>query len=126
MLVYLYAAALFVSAFLLFWMQPLVTKMVLPSLGGSPAVWNTAMMFFQVMLLAGYAYAHFIGRIVRPSRQFWIHGAIVVAGFIFLPFGVDRSWGAPVDASPILWLSGLLLVSVGWPLFAMSASAPLI
>jgi spermidine synthase len=126
MLVCLYTAALFVSAFLLFWMQPLVTKMVLPSLGGSPAVWNTAMMFFQVMLLAGYAYAHFIGRIVRPSRQFWIHGAIVVAGFIFLPFGVDRSWGAPGDTSPILWLTGLLVVSVGWPFFALSASAPLL
>jgi spermidine synthase len=126
MLVCLYALALFVSAFLLFWTQPLVTKMVLPSLGGSPAVWNTAMMFFQVMLLAGYAYAHVIGRMVRPSRQFWLHGAIVVAGFAFLPLGVDRNWGTPSGSSPILWLIGLLAVSVGWPFFALSASAPLL
>lgn len=126
MLICLYALALFVSAFLLFWMQPLVTKMVLPSLGGSPAVWNTAMMFFQLMLLAGYGYAHVIGRVVRPSRQFWLHGAIVVAGFAFLPFGIGRSWSAPGGSSPILWLIGRLAVSVGWPFFALSASAPLL
>ena len=126
MLICLYTLALFVSAFLLFWTQPLVTKMVLPSLGGSPAVWNTAIMFFQVMLLAGYAYAHVIGRVVRASRQFWLHGAVIVAGFAFLPIGIGRSWSAPAGSSPILWLIGLLSVSVGWPFFALSASAPLL
>ncbi|HKW52123.1 MAG TPA: fused MFS/spermidine synthase [Stellaceae bacterium] len=83
-------------------------------------------MFFQVMLLAGYAYAHAVGRAVRPSRQFWLHGAIVVAGFIFLPFGIDRSWSASSGSSPILWLIGMLTASVGWPFFALSASAPLL
>jgi spermidine synthase len=126
MLICLYAVALFVSAFLLFWIEPLVTKMVLPSLGGSPAVWNTAMMFFQVMLLAGYAYAHVVARFVKPSRQFWLHGSFVIAGFVFLPFGLSESWGVPSGSSPVLWLIGLLAASIGWPFFALSASAPLL
>jgi spermidine synthase len=126
MLISICASALFVSAFLLFWMQPLFTKMVLPLLGGSPAVWNTAMMFFQIVLLAGYGYAHLVSRVARPNRQFWIHGAVVIAGLGFLPFGVVHGWIPPGGSSPILWLIGLLAVSVGLPFFALSASAPLL
>src|SRR5260370_29318997 len=87
-LILLYALTLFLGAFLLFWVQPLFTKAVLPLLGGSPAVWNTAMMFFQVALLAGYGYAHLVTRVARTSRQFWIHGAVVAAGFASLPLSV--------------------------------------
>ena len=126
MLIPLYALTLFLSAFLLFWVQPLFTKAVLPLLGGSPAVWNTAMMFFQVALLAGYGYAHLVTRVARTSRQFWIHGAVVAAGFAFLPLGVVQGWIPPNDHSPVLWLIGLLAVSVGWPFFTLSASAPLL
>jgi len=126
MLISLYSVALFVSAFLLFWVQPLFTKTVLPLLGGSPAVWNTAMMFFQVVLLAGYGYAHLLTRVAKTSRQFWIHVVVITVGFAFLPLGNLRGWNPPSDHSPMLWLVGLLAASIGWPFFALSASAPLL
>lgn len=122
----IFAATIFVSAFLLFWMQPLFSKMVLPLLGGSPSVWNTAMMFFQVVLLAGYGYAHLVTRIAKLRRQFLIHILIVCAGLPFLPFAVSRFPVPPTHSSPTLWLVGVLAVSVGWPFFALSASAPLL
>jgi spermidine synthase len=122
-----FAGAIFTSAFLLFWMQPLFAKMVLPLLGGSPSVWNTAMMFFQLVLLAGYAYAHLLThRFRRLGTQVLVHGAVVAAGVAFLPFAVAQSSVPPAGTSPILWLVGLLAVSVGWPFFALSASAPLL
>lgn len=122
-----FAAAIFTSAFLLFWVQPLFSKMILPLLGGSPSVWNTAMMFFQLLLLAGYAYAHFLTRHVASLRwQIVIHGAVVIAGLAFLPFAVAQDVMPPADTSPVVWLIGLLAVSVGWPFFALSASAPLL
>jgi len=122
-----FAAAIFISAFLLFWVQPLFSKMVLPSLGGSPSVWNTAMMFFQLVLLGGYCYAHLLTRsVTRLHWQFAIHGAIVVAGLFFLPLAISRDLAPPADASPIPWLLALLAASVGWPFFALSASAPLL
>ena len=123
----IFAAAIFVSAFLLFWVQPLFSKMVLPLLGGSPSVWNTAMMFFQLMLLAGYGYAHLLTTRVGGLRwQIAIHGAVVAGGLFFLPFAVSRGLIPPADGSPIPWLFGLLGVCVGWPFFALSASAPLV
>lgn len=125
-LIGLYAGALFLSAFLLMWVQPLFTKMVLPLLGGSSSVWNTAMMFFQIVLLAGYAYAHVLDRFATPRRQPWIHGVVLVGGLLFLPLAIEQSWTPPTDRSPIFWLIGLLAVSVGWPFFALSASAPLL
>ncbi len=123
----IFATAIFVSAFLLFWVQPLFSKMVLPFLGGSPSVWNTAMMFFQLMLLAGYGYAHLLTSHIGKLRwQFLIHGAVAAGGAVFLPFAVSRGLTPPTEASPIPWLVGLLAVSVGWPFFALSASAPLL
>jgi len=87
----IFASAIFLSAFLLFWVQPLFSKMVLPLLGGSPSVWNTAMMFFQVMLLAGYGYAHLLtSRVARLRSQLLIHGAVVGGGLMFLPFAVSH------------------------------------
>ncbi|HEX4303869.1 MAG TPA: fused MFS/spermidine synthase [Rhizomicrobium sp.] len=123
----LFGAAIFLSAFLLFWVQPLFSKMVLPLLGGSPQVWNTAMMFFQVALLAGYGYVHLITHRIKSLRgQLAVHGAVLVLGFAFLPFAVSQSLIPPTGGSPIPWLLGLLAVSVGWPFFALSASAPLV
>ena len=122
-----FAAGIFTSAFLLFWVQPLFSKMILPLLGGSPSVWNTAMMFFQLMLLAGYGYVHLLtSRVSRLRWQILIHSVVVAGGLLFLPFMVSRSLVPPADASPIPWLVGILAVSVGWPFFALSASAPLL
>jgi hypothetical protein len=124
----LYAATLFVSALLLFWVQPLIAKMMLPLLGGVPAVWNTAMMFFQLVLLAGYGYAHLLTRAVAPKGQAWVHGAVLVAAVAALPFAVGDQV-PPTDASsPVvaLWLVGRLSVILGLPFFALSASAPLL
>jgi hypothetical protein len=123
----LFAAAIFTSAFLLFWVQPLFAKMILPLLGGAPSVWATAMMFFQLVLLAGYGYAHLLThRITSLRGQVTVHGAVLIAGLLFLPFGVPPHAVPPSDGSPILWLVELLAVSVGWPFFALSASAPLL
>ena len=122
-----FAAAIFTSAFLLFWVQPLFSKMILPLLGGAPSVWNTAMMFFQLVLLAGYGYAHLLThRVASLRRQVVIHGAVVAVGLAFLPFALGADVTPPTDRSPVLWLVGILAVSVGWPFFALSASAPLL
>ena len=123
----IFGGAIFVSAFLLFWLQPLFSKMVLPLLGGSTSVWNTAMMFFQLVLLAGYGYAHLLThRVAKLRWQLAIHGIVVAGGLAFLPFAVSRGLVPPTSGSPIPWLFGLLAVSVGWPFFALSASAPLL
>src|ERR1700733_12338460 len=97
-----FAAAIFLSAFLLFWVQPLFSKMVLPLLGGAPSVWNTAMMFFQLLLLAGYGYVHLLTHRVAGLRgQLAIHGVVLAGGFIFLPFAVSQSLVPPTSGSPI-------------------------
>src|SRR5260370_37636132 len=123
----LYAATLFVSALLLFWVQPLIAKMMLPLLGGAPAVWNTAMMFFQLVLLAGYGYAHLLTRTVAANRQAWIHGAVLVAAVAALPFAVGDQVPPTDAASPLvaLWLVGPLSLLVGLPVFSLSAIRPL-
>lgn len=123
----IFTAAIFSSAFLLFWMQPLFAKMALPLLGGSPSVWNTAMMFFQLVLLGGYAYAHILTqRLKRIRAQVLVHGAVVAMGLAFLPFAIAQNLVPPTGTSPILWLVELLATSVGLPFFALSASAPLL
>ena len=123
----IFGAAIFLSAFLLFWVQPLFSKMVLPLLGGSPSVWNTAMMFFQLALLAGYGYAHLLThRIARLRWQIAVHGTVIAGGLLFLPFAVAHDLIPPTTGSPIPWLIGLLVTSVGWPFFALAASAPLV
>ena len=120
-----FAVALFASAFLLFALQPMFAKMVLPLLGGSPGVWNTAMLFFQTMLVAGYAYAHVV-RSLKISQQIFAHFLILGLGFICLPISIVGGGSPPVDATPVLWLIGLFALSVGLPFFALSASAPLL
>ena len=91
----LYTAALFVSALLLFAVQPMFTKMVLPMLGGSPGVWNTAMLFFQSVLLAGYGYAHLTTRVLGVRRQAFLHLAVMVIALAALPIGVAAGWTPP-------------------------------
>src|SRR5438874_1236397 len=119
--------AIFVSAALLFAVQPMFTKMVLPRLGGSPSVWSVAMVFFQAVLLAGYAYAHALTSYLPGKRSVIVHLAVMVAATLFLPLAIASWWGRPpADATAALWLLGLFAVSIGLPFFALSANGPLL
>ena len=121
-----YTAAIFVSAALLFAVQPLFAKMVLPKLGGTPAVWSVAMVFFQAMLLAGYAYAHALTRLVPGRVSIAVHLAVMVVAVFALPLGIAAGWGRPPAAGQEFWLLGLFAASIGLPFFALSANGPLL
>jgi hypothetical protein len=122
-----YAAAIFLSAALLFAVQPMFTKMVLPRLGGTPSVWSVAMVFFQAVLLAGYAYAHALTRHFPGRRSIMVHIAVMVVACAFLPLSIAAWWGRPpADATAAIWLLGLFAVSIGLPFFALSANGPLL
>ena len=124
LILYAFASTLFVSAMLLFSVQPMFAKMVLPKLGGSPSVWAVAMTFFQAMLLIGYCYAHLLTRFAPARWAVVIHLTVCAGAFIFLPLALPAGWEqAPADYAQ-LWLLGLLAVSVGWPFLAVSATAP--
>ncbi len=121
-----FAAALFLSATLLFAVQPMFTKMVLPLLGGSPSVWSVAMVFFQAVLLLGYAYAHALARWLSPRQAVVAHVALLVLAFASLPIGVAQDFGKPPGDGAALWLLALLAVSIGLPFFAVAANAPML
>lgn len=123
-----FALALFTSAALLFWVQPLVAKMLLPLLGGAPAVWNTCMVFFQALLLAGYAYALFLSQRLSLKNQAVLHAVLLLAAGLVLPFTLsDRVLASlPTHSSPIAWLLTTLLFTVGPPFLLLSATAPLL
>jgi hypothetical protein len=126
-LVSVFSAAIFLNAALLFSVQPLFTKMVLPLLGGSPAVWNTCLLFFQALLLGGYLYAHLSSKWLSAKVQAIVHIALLVATILVLPIHIPASWAQPPGtALPILWLLGLLTVSLGLPFFLLSAGAPML
>ena len=122
----LYVATIFVSAALLFAVQPMFTKMVLPRLGGAPAVWSVAMVFFQATLLAGYAYAHALTRFTQPPVGLAIHVAVMIGAVFVLPLAIAQGWGAPPQHGEAFWLIALFAVSIGPPFFALSANAPLL
>ena len=122
----LFAATIFLNALLLFWVQPLFVRMVLPLLGGAPAVWNTAMVFFQTGLLAGYAYAHFINARLPARAQAPVHLAVMLVPLVVLPVAVAGGAAPPVDANPIPWLIWLMTVSVGLPFFALATNGVLL
>src|SRR5260370_32539125 len=92
---YFYAATLFASALLLVSIQPMFAKMVLPKLGGAPAVWSVAMVFFQTVLLAGYCYAHVLERLLAPHRAALFHLLLIGATATTLPIAIAAGWGAP-------------------------------
>src|SRR6201988_2665605 len=123
-----FALALFTSAALLFWVQPLVAKMLLPLLGGAPSVWNTCMVFFQSLLLGGYAYALFVSQRLSLRNQAIVHAVLLLAAGLVLPFGLSERVLAslPTQSSPILWLLTTLAVTVGPPFLLLSATAPLL
>src|SRR4029079_9756351 len=91
----LYAVTLFVSALLLFSIQPMFAKMVLPKLGGAPAVWSVAMVFFQTVLLGGYAYAHLLNRLLSPRWAAAFHLALLGLTATMLPISIAAGWGTP-------------------------------
>lgn len=122
----LYCATLFVSAGLLFLVQPMVAKMILPLLGGSPAVWNACMVFFQALLLLGYLYAHMSSTYLPVRRQIILHGLLLALPLVALPIALPQGWLPPVDANPIPWMLGLLCLAVGLPFVVVSTTAPLV
>jgi hypothetical protein len=125
--VLLFAITLFLSSSLLFVVQPMIAKMVLPLLGGTPAVWNTCMVFFQGMLLAGYLYAHASTRWLRFRHQAALHIALLAASLLALPIVVATAHTEPpATGMPIAWLLRTLLVTVGIPFFLVSSSGPLL
>jgi len=126
LLVGAFSLAIFLNAALLFSVQPLFTKMVLPLLGGTPAVWNTCLLFFQTLLLAGYLYAHLTSRWLSVRNQAILHLALLASAVFLLPIHVPASWAQPpASALPMVWLLALLTVSLGLPFFLLSAGAPM-
>ena len=123
----LFAITLILSAFLLFSVQPLFGKMVLPLLGGTPGVWNTAMMFFQAMLLGGYAYAHLTTKFLNVRTQAVVHVALLSLCVFVLPVAIPESWAnPPTTENPVPWLLGLMLVTIGAPFFVLAGTAPML
>ncbi len=130
-----FAATVFLSAFLLFQLQLIIAKYLLPWFGGTPAVWTTCMFFFQVLLLAGYAYAHWVSRRFSPRVQMGMHAGLLTLSFILL-LTLARYWPAPIlpgpwwkpvgSQTPVLHLLQLLMVSVGFPFFLLSTTSPLL
>jgi SAM-dependent methyltransferase len=121
-----HAITIFLSAFLLFQVQPMIAKMILPWFGGTAAVWATCLLFFQTVLLLGYAYAHGLVRRMSPARQWMLHAVLLAAAVAVLPITPDASW-KPADPSAPAWrILGLLAATIGLPYFLLSTTGPLV
>lgn len=121
-----FSATSFLSALLLFCIEPLFSKMVLPVLGGTAAVWSVATVVFQGLLLAGYVYAWFIMTRLSLSNALRVHAGLLVAATFCLPVAMSKMFGEPPPHGIALWLIGLFLASIGLPFFAVAANAPLL
>jgi MFS family permease/SAM-dependent methyltransferase len=122
----LYVATIFLSSFLLFLVQPLIARLILPWFGGSAAVWTTCMLFFQALLLAGYAYAHLLARYSRRRLEPLIHSVLLVAAVATLPIAPSEVWKPAGGENPVVWILLLLGVAVGLPYFLLAANSPLL
>jgi hypothetical protein len=122
----LFSLTTFVSSALLFLVEPMFAKMALPLLGGSAAVWTTCLVFFQLTLLAGYAYAHVSTKMLERRTQIAVHAAVLLAALALLPVHVPSGWTPPAQPDPVWWLLRLLAVAVGFPFFALSATTPIL
>ncbi|HEU5077960.1 MAG TPA: hypothetical protein VFT72_02035 [Opitutaceae bacterium] len=122
----IYAITVFLGAFLLFQVQPIIGKYILPWFGGSPGVWTTCLLFFQILLLGGYAYAHFISTRFSRRRQMWIHLALLGVSLAFLPITPAESWKPQPGVNPMLGILLLLTSCIGLPYLALSATGPLV
>jgi len=122
----LYAATIFLSAFLLFQVQPLIAKIILPWFGGSAAVWAAALLFFQISLLAGYAYAHALTKFARARTQMMIHCGLLLVSCALLPILPNVSWKPTAIGDPTLRILELLAATIGLPYFLLSSTSPLL
>ena len=122
----LHAITIFISAFLLFLVQPIIAKAILPWFGGSAAVWTTCMLFFQSVLLAGYAYADFTTRHLNPRRQALLHIGLLAASLLLLPILPNVGWKPLGDEDPVSRILLLLTVTLGLPYFLLSTTGPLV
>jgi hypothetical protein len=123
---FLFAATILLSAFLLFLVQPIIAKQILPWFGGTSAVWTTCMVFFQVVLLAGYAYSHAITRRLQPRTQAWLHLGLLAASLVFLPI-IPKDWLKPAGGQDAaLRIIVLLALTIGLPYFLLSTTGPLL
>ncbi len=122
----LFAGTIFSSAFLLFLVQPLIAKQILPWFGGSAAVWTVCMVFFQTLLLGGYAYADWLARRPNPRRQALLHSALLLVSLLSLPIIASERWKPVADADPTLAILGLLVATIGLPYFLLSSTGPLL
>jgi hypothetical protein len=121
-----FALTIFTGAFLLFQVQPLVGKYILPWFGGGPGVWSTCMLFFQLLLLGGYAYAHAVSRYLRPRTQAILHVVLLLAALASLPITPSDAWKPTSDGQPALQILALLAASLGLPYLVLSATGPLL
>jgi hypothetical protein len=122
----LYAATVFWSALLLLLVQPVLTKAILPWFGGSAGVWTTSMLFYQCLLLLGYAYAHFLARRLSLRMQVTLHTLLIAVSLLLLPLRPSAAWKPSTGDDPVLQILGLLVSSVGLPYFLLSATSPLV
>ncbi|MGO8835916.1 MAG: fused MFS/spermidine synthase [Limisphaerales bacterium] len=120
-----FAVTIFIGAFLLFQVQPLIGKYILPWFGGGPGVWTTCLLFFQMLLLAGYAYAHFSARWFKPRAQATLHLVLLGAALVLLPIIPTDAWKPEGGGNPTLQILGLLAACIGLPYFVLSATGPL-
>ena len=124
--VILFAGTLFSSALLMFVLQPMFGKLLLPLLGGTPAIWNTCMVFYQTLLFAGYFYAHRLTSKVGNRRQVQMHAAVMIFSLLALPVALPDNPNPPTEGNPAFWLIWTLFVSIGLPFFVVSTTAPLL
>ena len=122
----IFTATTFLSAFLLFLVQPMFAKMVLPLLGGAPSVWAVALLFFQGALLVGYAYAHLLVDRVPAATTGFVHLGVSALAFLVLPISIPAGWTEPPPGDAYFWQLGLFTVAIGLPFVAVSANAPLL
>ncbi len=122
----IYSITLLLSAILLFTVQPMFSKMILPMLGGAPQVWNTAMLFFQISLLSGYAYAHATTAFLGVRKQAILHVLLLTIFTVVLPVAIPDGWTPPDGTDPTFWQLSLMAITVGGPFFVVSGSAPML
>src|SRR5215510_15012402 len=122
----LYALTIFTSAFLLFLVQPIIAKEILPWFGGTAAVWTTCLVFFQTALLLGYAYADWSVRTLRARRQVQLHAVLLVVSLVLLPIVPGGFWKPAGSENPIWLILGLLAATIGLPYFLLATTSPLL
>ena len=125
-LAFSYGLTIFLSAFLLFQVQPIIAKMILPWFGGSASVWTACMLFFQMLLLLGYLYSHWVVRFLSPRHRSYLHMALLAASLLLLPLSPSADWRPVGGEDPTLRILGLLTMTIGLPYVVLSTTGPLI